>query len=232
MEEHRRLKDLSNTSPGGLLQITTEPGRMDRREASSPTSTESRSPAAPRFPTTGLDGCARRELGGFTSDDPHPQALHETGAATAARWFPSNPWRLRPGPSIVAVLEHNEDFTTAPLRTLAAGGTRPIRIAQRQADRVRSGAPGRSNQHSHPSCRAAVSGDPRKSHISRNGRDRSRGCRRRSSTASSSCLSSRARRPRRPGRCGSVGLRRRMRETARHLNRVLKQASESRPRIP
>ena len=29
------------------------------------------------------------------------------------RMVPSNPWQLRPGPSIVAVLEHDEDCTTA-----------------------------------------------------------------------------------------------------------------------
>ena len=34
-------------------------------------------------------------LGGF---------VQATWAATASEWFPSNPWRLRPGPSIVAVL--------------------------------------------------------------------------------------------------------------------------------
>lgn len=49
----------------------------------------------------------------FTAQGPHPQALQETWAAIAAEWFPSNPWRLRPGPSIVAVIERNEDFTTA-----------------------------------------------------------------------------------------------------------------------
>ena len=49
----------------------------------------------------------------FTTQGPHPLALQQTWAATAAEWFPSNLWRLRPGPSIVAVLEHHADFTTA-----------------------------------------------------------------------------------------------------------------------
>lgn len=49
----------------------------------------------------------------FETAGPHPETLQETWAATAAEWFPSNPWRLRPGPSIVAVLDHNEDFTVA-----------------------------------------------------------------------------------------------------------------------
>ncbi|HET9379714.1 MAG TPA: GyrI-like domain-containing protein, partial [Streptomyces sp.] len=49
----------------------------------------------------------------FTTEGPHPQRLQETWAATAAEWFPSNPWRLRPGPSIVTLLERAEDFSTA-----------------------------------------------------------------------------------------------------------------------
>ena len=28
-------------------------------------------------------------------------------------WFPSNPWRLRPGPSVVAILDRSADFSTA-----------------------------------------------------------------------------------------------------------------------
>ena len=43
----------------------------------------------------------------------YPAALQATWAATATDWFPSNPWRLRPGPSIVTVLERSDDFSTA-----------------------------------------------------------------------------------------------------------------------
>ena len=49
----------------------------------------------------------------FRSSGAYPSALQATWAATATEWFPSNPWRLRPGPSIVAVLERADDFTTA-----------------------------------------------------------------------------------------------------------------------
>ena len=49
----------------------------------------------------------------FTSEGLHPEALQQVWAATAAEWFPSNPWRLRPGPLVVAVLDHDLDFTTA-----------------------------------------------------------------------------------------------------------------------
>jgi len=49
----------------------------------------------------------------FRTSGSYPAALQETWAATATEWFPSNPWRLRPGPSVVAVLDRAEDFSTA-----------------------------------------------------------------------------------------------------------------------
>ena len=49
----------------------------------------------------------------FRTSGPHPQALQTAWAATATEWFPSNPWRLRAGPSIVAVLDRTADFSTA-----------------------------------------------------------------------------------------------------------------------
>lgn len=49
----------------------------------------------------------------FRTSGPHPAGLQEAYAASATEWFPSNPWRLRPGPSIVAILERAEDFSTA-----------------------------------------------------------------------------------------------------------------------
>ena len=49
----------------------------------------------------------------FRTDGPHPAALQETWAATATRWFPSQPWRLRPGPEIVAMLAFDPDAGTA-----------------------------------------------------------------------------------------------------------------------
>lgn len=40
----------------------------------------------------------------FTSECPHPQVLQTLWAATATDWFPSNPWRLRPGPTLLRYL--------------------------------------------------------------------------------------------------------------------------------
>jgi AraC family transcriptional regulator len=49
----------------------------------------------------------------FRAEGQYPDALQRVWAATATDWFPSNPWRLRPGPSIVSVLERSSDFSTA-----------------------------------------------------------------------------------------------------------------------
>jgi len=49
----------------------------------------------------------------FRITGPYPQALQSTWAATAADWFPSNPGRLRPGPSVVAIRDRAADFSTA-----------------------------------------------------------------------------------------------------------------------
>ncbi|MER6664191.1 AraC family transcriptional regulator [Amycolatopsis japonica] len=108
-EAHARLKALSDTEPPGLLQVSDEldpdgaeltylhgvavageaPGDLDVIEV-----------PAGRWAV-------------FRTDGAHPEALQKVWAATATEWFPSNPWRLRPGPSIVSILEHSEDFGTA-----------------------------------------------------------------------------------------------------------------------
>jgi len=49
----------------------------------------------------------------FRLSGPYPAALQSTWAATASDWFPSNPWRLRPRPSVVTVLDRTADFSTA-----------------------------------------------------------------------------------------------------------------------
>ncbi len=114
MTEHQRLKGLSNTSPGGLLQITDEL-EPDEPEGTELTYMHGVATTADTAAPDDLDSIAvpAGSWAVFTSEGAHPQALQETWAATAAEWFPSNPWRLRPGPSIVTVLEHNDDFTTA-----------------------------------------------------------------------------------------------------------------------
>ncbi|MDG4859923.1 AraC family transcriptional regulator [Streptomyces sp. T-3] len=113
-EEHLRLKALSDTEPGGLLQVSDglDP---DSTEGSELTYLHG---VAVRRDTPAPDGLDAIEVPAgmwavFRTGGPYPQALQTTWAATATEWFPSNPWRLRPGPSVVAVLERTDDFSTA-----------------------------------------------------------------------------------------------------------------------
>jgi len=53
------------------------------------------------------------ELSALIPNKPSAIDTPSNWAATATEWFPSNPWRLRPGPEIVAVLERADDFSTA-----------------------------------------------------------------------------------------------------------------------
>ncbi|MFD4373897.1 GyrI-like domain-containing protein [Streptomyces sp. NPDC058486] len=113
-EEHVRLKSLGDTEPKGLLQVSDD---LD------PDSTEGSELTYLHGVAVSQDTPAPDDLDAievpagrwavFRTSGPHPQALQTAWAATATEWFPSNPWRLRPGPSIVAVLERAEDFTTA-----------------------------------------------------------------------------------------------------------------------
>ncbi|MFI8344407.1 GyrI-like domain-containing protein [Streptomyces sp. NPDC085639] len=113
-EEHLRLKALGDTEPAGLLAVSDDVD-PDGTEGSELTYLHgvavSRGTRAPED----LDAIEVPDgtWAVFRTAGPHPQALQTTWAATATEWFPSNPWRLRPGPSIVAVLDRAADFSTA-----------------------------------------------------------------------------------------------------------------------
>ncbi|TDL45710.1 AraC family transcriptional regulator [Microbacterium oleivorans] len=114
VSEHARLKGLSDTEPAGLLQVSadvdpdyTEGGELTylhgvARAENSPTSDD-------------LDviDVPAGTWAVFRTSGAYPDALQTTWAATATDWFPANPWRLRPGPSIVSVLDRADDFSTA-----------------------------------------------------------------------------------------------------------------------
>ncbi|MGC5054184.1 AraC family transcriptional regulator [Micromonospora sp. DT48] len=113
-EEHQRLKQLSDTEPAGLLQVTADIG-PDAVEGTELTYLHG---VAVSHDTGVPDDLDSIEVPAgawavFRTAGPHPQALQRTWTATAAEWFPSNPWRLRPGPSMVAILERAADFSTA-----------------------------------------------------------------------------------------------------------------------
>ncbi|HVL60673.1 MAG TPA: AraC family transcriptional regulator [Microbacterium sp.] len=112
--EHARLKNLSNTDPAGLLQVSdgVDPDYTEGSEL-----TYLHGVAVTEATPVPADLDAIDVPAGtwavFRVEGDYPAALQSTWAATATDWFPSNPWRLRPGPSIVAVLDRAPDFTTA-----------------------------------------------------------------------------------------------------------------------
>lgn len=112
--EHLRLKELSDTEPTGLLQVSADVD-PDYAEGTELTYLHGVSVAAESPIPDDLD-VIEIPAGSwvvFRAAGPYPAALQATWAATATDWFPSNPWRLRPGPSIVAVLDRADDFSTA-----------------------------------------------------------------------------------------------------------------------
>lgn len=114
LEEHARLKALGDTEPGGLLQVSAD---VDPDYAEGSELTYLHGVALDARTSVPADLDAIEVPAGtwavFRASGPYPAALQDTYAASASEWFPSNPWRLRPGPSIVAVLERAPDFSTA-----------------------------------------------------------------------------------------------------------------------
>lgn len=112
--EHDRLKSLSHYEPSGLLQVSADvdPDYVEGSEL-----TYLHAVAVDRAAEVPDDLDAIEVPAGtwavFRAAGPYPAALQSMWAATATDWFPSNPWILRPGPSIVAVLERAEDFSSA-----------------------------------------------------------------------------------------------------------------------
>ena len=112
-EEHTRLKELADTEPGGLLAVSdSEP---EAAEGSELTYLHGVAVTADTPVPGDLDSIPvpAGTWAVFRSSGNYPDALQRTWAATATEWFPSNPWRLRPGPSIVAVVDRAADFSTA-----------------------------------------------------------------------------------------------------------------------
>ncbi|MFK4789518.1 GyrI-like domain-containing protein [Microbacterium sp. ZW T5_56] len=114
VEEHARLKALSNTEPRGLLQVSDDVD-ADYSEGAELTYLHGVAVTENAAVPNALDVIEVPDgsWAVFRSEGPYPAALQSVWAATATEWFPSNPWRLRPGPSIVAVIDRSEDFSTA-----------------------------------------------------------------------------------------------------------------------
>ena len=115
-EEHVRLKALSDTDPAGILAVTagSEPDAAEGSPLTYLHGVAVRDGAAlpPDLDTLPVDAGTWAV---FRSSGPFPEAMQQTWAATATDWFPSNPWRLRPGPSIVRYLELTETSATCEI---------------------------------------------------------------------------------------------------------------------
>jgi AraC family transcriptional regulator len=113
-EEHARLKSLGNAEPSGLLQVSDDVD-PDATEGSELTYLHGVAVTEETSLPEDLDviEVPAGTWAAFGTSGPYPSVLQATWAATATEWFPSNPWRLRPGPSIVTVLDRAEDFSEA-----------------------------------------------------------------------------------------------------------------------
>lgn len=115
-QEHVRLKELNNTEPSGILAVSADV-EPDAPEGSRLTYLHGVALEAGTEPAGDLD-VMTVESGAwaiFSSSGPFPETLQQLWAATATEWFPSNPWRLRPGPSIVRYLKLTETHATCEL---------------------------------------------------------------------------------------------------------------------
>lgn len=114
VSEHDRLKRMSTTEPAGLLQVSADVD-PDYVEGSPLTYLHGVAVSADTEVPDDLD--VIEVEGGtwavFRAEGAYPSTLQTMWAATATDWFPSNPWNLRPGPSIVSVLERSPDFRAA-----------------------------------------------------------------------------------------------------------------------
>jgi AraC family transcriptional regulator len=112
--EHARLKELGDTEPAGLLQVSADVD-PDYTEGTELTYLHGVAVADTTQVPDDLDAIdvPAGTWAVFRTEGAYPATLQEAWAATATDWFPSNPWRLRPGPSIVAVLDRADDFSTA-----------------------------------------------------------------------------------------------------------------------
>lgn len=114
--EHARLKALGDAQPAGILAVTADVD-PDAPEGSPLTylhgvALQESTPVPDDLDRIRLDGGSWAV---FASSGPFPETLQNLWAATATEWFPSNPWRLRPGPSIVRYLEFSGTHASCEL---------------------------------------------------------------------------------------------------------------------
>lgn len=115
-EEHVRLARLSDAEPSGILAVTGDTA-PDAPEGTELTYLHGVSVDPTAAVPDDLDtiGVEPGSWAVFAAAGPFPETLQNLWAATASDWFPSNPWRLRPGPSIVRYLEFTGTYASCEL---------------------------------------------------------------------------------------------------------------------
>lgn len=113
---HERLRSLNDIEPQGILAVTAD-SEPDTPEGSMITYLHGVALSGTTPVPDDLDSIevAAGAWAVFAVKGPFPEALQELWAATATDWFPSNPWRLRPGPSILRYLELTESYASCEL---------------------------------------------------------------------------------------------------------------------
>lgn len=112
VEETLRLKELNDVEPSCVLAVSDD---LDPDRAEGSELTYLHGVATTTEPPEGLDviEVPAGTWAVFRTEGSFPGALQEAWAATATSWFPSQPWRLRPGPEIVAMLDLDTEAGTA-----------------------------------------------------------------------------------------------------------------------
>ncbi|GAA1824746.1 GyrI-like domain-containing protein [Nesterenkonia flava] len=115
-EQNHRLTETNDGDPSGILSITygLDP---DAAEGSMLTYLHGVALAEGAQVPEGLDSISvdAGTWAVFASEGPHPEVLQKLWAATATDWFPSNPWRLRPGPTLLRYLSFTGTDATCEL---------------------------------------------------------------------------------------------------------------------
>ena len=115
-EDNQRLQTVNDAEPTGILSVTSDLA-PDAPEGSLLTYLHGVAVSDEDLVPDDLDTLTV-EAGHwavFTSEGPHPEALQQMWAATATEWFPSNPWRLRPGPTLLRFLSLSDTTATCEL---------------------------------------------------------------------------------------------------------------------
>lgn len=113
-EEHQRLRDLSDTEPLGILAVTDDlaPDRTEGSELTFLLGVAVSEGAQVPADLDRIDVAAGRWLV-VDASGPQPHSVQQAWVDVWTAWFPSNPWRLRPGPELVANLTLDQGGATS-----------------------------------------------------------------------------------------------------------------------